>query len=74
MMLVLVFRDNYEHIWHIREKLRLNDRQVLDVQVVQADGDELQYIIDYMPNVPYANTRPVNRWYGDMAKFIAGNL
>ena len=45
--------------------------------VVFANGDELLLILSNFDNIPLV--RPDNamsgvRWYGDMAKFIAGNL
>lgn len=43
------------------------------VEVVQADGDELDYIRKRFNNIPDCN-KPVVAWYGDIAKFIACNL
>lgn len=39
---------------------------------VQADGDELAHILCSMDGLPTTH-KPVQRWFGDDAKFIVGN-
>ena len=74
-MMYIGFRDLADSQWHVQDgKMYLSDQVVMNVQVIQADGHELHYIIDHMPNVPYVVNRAVNRWFGDMAKFIAANI
>lgn len=40
---------------------------------VEASGAELQYLKDNFKNLPFSQ-HPTQSWYGDFAKFIAGNL
>lgn len=45
---------------------------------VQADGDELDTIfrqmVEFRCSIPWATGQRVMNWYGDHAKFIAGNI
>lgn len=43
------------------------------VNYLRADGDELEHIRRKMKNIPMTDGTAVY-WYGDIAKFIAGNL
>lgn len=82
-MLYVELKDNAHISWHIGEK---PPKEILesssiftitvdDVVMIQADNDELDYIID---KFGVAAMRPKNsnvvKWYGDIAKFIVGNL
>lgn len=40
---------------------------------VQADGEELDYILARFKNFPSCVSGSTMSWYGDMAKFIIGN-
>jgi len=40
---------------------------------VEADGDELMYILEHFKYLPHTD-EVIQRWYGDIAKFIVGNL
>lgn len=42
------------------------------VYSIQADGDELEFIIKRFPNLPH--TYQICRWHGEMANFIAANF
>ena len=44
------------------------------VESVQADGDELEYIMKNFAGIPTCVNNRVVSWYGDHAKFIVGNL
>jgi hypothetical protein len=59
--------------WHVGEKLHENFYD-LDVVEVQADGTELIHIQNNFSNVPFHNSKSVQRWFGAMAQFIAHNL
>lgn len=59
--------------WHVGEACPVGYDKIDSVVEVQADGDELSYIIRRFTNLPYPVTRSA-RWFGDMAKFIVGNL
>jgi len=63
--------ENFEYVWHVGEPLP--DLNVQGVLVVQADGDELEFIYREFANIPHGRGSVV-MWFGDMAKFIAGNL
>lgn len=45
-----------------------------DVISVQADGDELTYVLNRFSFIPACYGSKTMTWYGDFAKFIAGNL
>jgi hypothetical protein len=57
-------------IWYVGQRKPTNEELVVKVQ---ADCTELNYIIDKFENLPYSSAS-IQRWYGDMAKFIIGNL
>ena len=44
------------------------------VIAVQADGDELEAVINGTSNIPYVANRAVQTWRGEMAQFIVDNL
>lgn len=71
--------------WHVGEKNPLDHNEPLFVTEVQADGDELDYILyrirpgtipismEFQKGVKEV-TKPVQRWFGDHAKFIVANV
>lgn len=44
-----------------------------DIEIVQADGDELQYIKENFAHIPIGPA-VVAKWRGEMAQFIFENL
>ena len=56
--------------WHIGQKYPKLTEKVIELQ---ADGDELEYILHNFQNIPYSNAR-VLTWYNDLAMFIANNM
>lgn len=75
-----------EQKWHVGEPVPIMALQVRYVIEVQADGDELDYlmrrfpfVVNNMPkemspdNIRWVPSKVV-RWYGDQARFIIGNL
>lgn len=60
--------------WHIGERLCLTTTDLHLVESIQADGDELEYIKSYFCNLPFVTNKRVVIWFGDDARFIAGNL
>jgi hypothetical protein len=64
--------------WNVGEEspFKTNHDQAQFVTHVQADGDELMHVAIRFMNLPFTvnTTNSVVRWYGDHAKFIAGNL
>ena len=72
-------RDNQTTItWHVGESSPIDDLgSTLDtnnIVSVRADGAELDYLEHYYPSLPFMVGNKVQRWYGDHAKFIVGNL
>lgn len=67
--------DVREFGWHIGNQPPLTPDFLVDKEVaVQADGDELLYVITNFKNIPFHVTKPVQIWIGDIAKFIAMHL
>jgi hypothetical protein len=66
MALIAVTKGGMEYRLHIGEKV------IVDVIEVQADGHELELIRNTF-NVPCVKGKRIQRWYGDYAKYIAGN-
>ena len=70
-----------EHIWYIGNSKPYNSAgsNALDdddhINYVEASGQELEYICEHFKDchIPIPPCYIV-RWYGDMAKFIMGNL
>ena len=62
----------YDVTWHVGEVKPRFNKEDTDF-VVQADDDELLYIIGEFSNIPYTKGK-VQRWFGEMAKFIVMNL
>jgi len=57
--------------WYIGQKYpNIKGLQIIELQ---ADGDELEYILHNFENIPYSNAR-VLTWYNDLAMFIANNM
>jgi len=69
---------NYKNIgdpdrqWHVGETLRHPASQ--GVESVQAEGDELEYILNNFRNLPNAPACRVVKWFGEHAQFIVANL
>ncbi len=59
--------------WHIGEPIAI-DLDFENVQFVQADGEELEYIRRNFSNLPMATNKHAPRWFGDLAKLIVANL
>lgn len=76
-MLVITMKEGTvgrkEHEWHIGEP-RPSGLNLLQVQEIQADGDELDHIKRNFDNLPIANHVRVVRWYSEHARFILSHL
>ena len=72
-MLYVVVKNGAAVSWHIGEIINLDEIQ--DVTEVQADGHELEWVLENISNIPIWNknsaSKSVLNWYGDHAKFIA---
>ena len=85
-MMYLVLRNNVSKLaseiqWHVGEKLPCDLSEKYTTLEVQADGDELVYIVQHFHNLPIAHIcahtktlAAVQKWRGDFAAFIADNL
>jgi hypothetical protein len=63
-----------KYTWHIGEKLPFSPKDVKSVIEIQADGDELNAIVDQGLFDIYGIEKQVLRFFGDQARFIIGNL
>lgn len=61
-----------EITWHVGGGIPKLDG--LACKLVQADGDELQYIENHFPNIRKAPYTRVVKWRGDDAQFIWDNF
>jgi hypothetical protein len=61
--------------WHLGEEKPVNVSHVniREVEEIQADGEELIEVLEKFSNIPRTTNR-VQRWFGDLAKFIVSNL
>lgn len=72
---MLYFRSTggfYSGEWHVGERPPKN-RTLYDCYLIQADGDELDYILSNFSNIPKTNKK-LQVWTGDFANFIWQNL
>ncbi len=46
----------------------------VEVDHIQADGPELEFILNHCRNIPTISPAERMVWYGDDAKFIFGNI
>ncbi len=62
--------------WHVGENKAkaIFKENAQNVTIVQAGEDELAYILSKFKNIPHVANSRIEAWYGDFAKFIAGNL
>ncbi len=63
--------NNDLSIWIGYDKPRLVNEEI---NMIQADGDELRSILQQFTNIPYPVQARVVKWYGEMATFIYHNL
>lgn len=59
--------------WHVGQASPIASVSLPRVLDIQADGDELAYIMNRFKNIPVSPGRVVC-WFGDHAKFIVANL
>lgn len=70
MSLVISTIGKKDKEWHTGEPWP--DIPTSYVDSLQADGDELVYIVNlFDSSIPYVGSARVQRWYGDTAKTIA---
>ena len=69
-MLFVIDKFGYEYTWHIGKK-----RPVVETPIhsVQADGDELQWIVSDISNIPL-NRNKVQTWHAPWAPFIFDSI
>ena len=74
-MLTITSKRDKEMIVHVGQQFYMRKDDVHHVIMVQADDDELQYIYAHFNfSIPQVIDAKVVRWFGDDAKFIAGNF
>ncbi len=72
MMYICDSTDKTIKTWHVREGMVMVD--ITDVGMIQAYGDELEFIRTNFDNVPISKTSRTQNWRGDLAKFIVENI
>lgn len=74
-MALYVNIGTYQYYWHVGSKptWKISDDFDANSIVVQADGDELEFIRATFTNILMADSRVVT-WYGETAKFIATHI
>lgn len=71
------FKQRIEKTWHVGSRLKAEaGAEIGDVEMIQADGDELRYLTEEVKNLVHLDTWkfPVQIFRGDTAKFIVENL
>lgn len=78
MFITITNRENNDikkYSWHIGEKTEyIHNLDKMSDIFIQADCDELLYIISNFKNIPFHQTKLVQKWSGDLARFIIMNL
>jgi hypothetical protein len=75
MAFYIIFKNSQHCTWHVQSpkpKFNTTKPEEKIIDLLQADGDELEKIIQHFPNLPH--TRSICTWRGDMAQFIYDNL
>lgn len=75
-MLIIVLSTGKEHNWHSGVQNPITFHEVSNVIEVQADGDELTFLLRHTENLPITKQLGrylSQRWFGDHAKFIVAN-
>lgn len=75
MSYILITKEGLKLGWHLNKPKpifpNVEDIEKI-ISVLQADGDELEFIIARFKNIPYCFG--ICTWRGDMAQFIYDNL
>jgi hypothetical protein len=75
MMWIISKGSSVDRTWYVTEPSSPQGGiDVNEVTKVSADGHELEYITAKFVNLPVRSDKRLVTWYGDMAKFIVGNL
>lgn len=61
-------------VWQVGDDHKKINDYGRNCKSIQADGDELELIRETFDNIPIHKDRPIQRWVGDMATFIAMNI
>lgn len=67
------FRQSAETVEKYGPRVATNLAEA-EVVEIQADEDELEHIQQYFTGIPFHKAARVQRWFGDVANFIAHNL
>jgi len=74
MALFVILSDGHVSEQHVGKKAEFSSRVILKVEEVQADGHELDWVMQWFDeSIPCHKGRVMN-WYGDTAKMIAKSL
>jgi len=73
MAAYFITEDGREKVRHIQDTNFFESDEIHTIVEVQLDGHELEYVRQDMTGIPMHKDRRVQKFYGDHAKFIAGN-
>ena len=65
--------DIQKKVWHVGKELPRGIGE-FDYVVIQADGDELEYVRNNFVNLPIRKNSRTCLWEGGFARFILDNL
>lgn len=63
-----------EKSWNIGCKPPIGINEVPKITWIQLDGDELNNVMSIFPNLLYVDHKRCQRFYGEMAQHIVGNI
>jgi hypothetical protein len=76
-MITVSFKDKYncgEIVRDTRSGIKTRVGSISQVTYLEADGEDLTYIKEYISGLPINLALTSNRWFGDDAKFILANI
>ncbi|RUP37969.1 MAG: hypothetical protein EKK63_13765 [Acinetobacter sp.] len=66
-------KEGQDIVRYIGDKNAFDPSDIAEIVEVQLDGHELEYVCQEMTGIPMHKNKRVQKFYGDHAKFIAGN-
>jgi len=66
-------KEGKDIVRYIGDKNFFTPENIAEIVEVQLDGNELEYVRQDMTGIPIHKNKRVQKFYGDHAKFIAGN-
>lgn len=66
-------KEGKDIVRYIGDNNFFTPENIAEIVEVQLDGHELEYVRQDMTGIPMHKNKRVQKFYGDHAKFIAGN-